>query len=458
MGRFRGYVGNVKRKPFRHQRRVLRDARVRGKSCIALFLEMRLGKCLIFIRWSADLPHPRLIVAPMSAIPDWMRELRAEGFRGVWLRGTPDQRVRTAVQHWDDPTVHMVTNYESLFRPRIRKPTPIVELPWGVVCLDESARIRNPRAIVSRTCVNSLRHASDNRALLCGLPNPNGSLDFVQQMMFLDGKFLGYNNVWKLREDLFWADRFNNWHPKLETRQRIRRAVRKRSVFISREEVGLANKKLRSTRVVELPRAVRAAYKKAESEFEIGDAQTLWRVVVDGWLSRLTGGSHRDFPHDAKTNELVALLQGELKGQSVVVWFRHNREILRVEKRLRMLGVSVRRITGRVPVARRAKRTLNFQRGRVRVLLVQIKCGRYGMNLARASAAVWYSNTPSNDDRMQCEDRIEHPTKREPLLLIDILARDTVDVDLSDTLGARRMSAHAFNRSLFEKWKQRNDA
>ena len=68
-----------------------------------------------------------------------------------------------------------------------------------------------------------------------------------------------------------------------------------------------------------------------------------------------------------------------------------------------------------------------FSKGEFRVLLVQLKCGKFGLDLSAASTAIYYSNGFSHEDRAQSEDRIEHPRKKEPLLFVDLLTKDSSD-------------------------------
>ena len=61
----------------------------------ALFLEMRLGKTLIVVRWIKSHPEIKtiLVVSPYSAFYGWKRELRLEGEPvPIELTGTWEQR------------------------------------------------------------------------------------------------------------------------------------------------------------------------------------------------------------------------------------------------------------------------------------------------------------------------------------------------------------------------------
>jgi SNF2 family DNA or RNA helicase len=59
--------------------------------------------------------------------------------------------------------------------------------------------------------------------------------------------------------------------------------------------------------------------------------------------------------------------------------------------------------------------------------VIQQKCGRYGLNLACADTAYYFSNSLELEDRVQSEDRLVHPTKTTPANIVDLTTVDTVD-------------------------------
>ncbi|MFH1394652.1 MAG: SNF2-related protein, partial [Candidatus Omnitrophota bacterium] len=85
------------RELFGHQKRVLEWTSSRSK--IALFLQMRLGKTLVAIRWVqlAETPIKALVIAPLSVLHVWESELHKENVEIAHIRtmtGTPPQRAK----------------------------------------------------------------------------------------------------------------------------------------------------------------------------------------------------------------------------------------------------------------------------------------------------------------------------------------------------------------------------
>lgn len=163
------------------------------KDAIALFMEMRLGKTLVAIRWVQKKKLEKILVCcPLSTIESWERELALEGEKLVKLVGTAAKRAKALT---DNPDARWYAiNYEGLAERGHKTysgkskavPSPYATLPWECVIVDESTRIRNARAQITKVFLDHLSGARC-RALLTGLPNPEGPEDLVTQFLFLHG-------------------------------------------------------------------------------------------------------------------------------------------------------------------------------------------------------------------------------------------------------------------------------
>lgn len=441
------------REPMSHQIKALEWAANRTRC--PFFMEMRLGKTLVAIRWMqsclAAIKQPKvLVLGPLSVLSGWEDELREEGITPTWLRGpSADKRIDLAVTG-DASQVWHLLNYEGL-----RATPELGQLPWDGVILDESTAIRNPQAQTSALVLSSFANTK-YRAILSGLPAPEGPLDYFQQMRFLFGEFMGCKNWWSFRHK-WYKPGFTTWDwiPKPGAILSIRNAVWSNAFVLTRTEAGIGSRKVREKRMVELPARARKIYDRIETEWAVSpDCQTQWRVVVQTWLAQVTGGysPENQLLHDAKFRELELLLTGELKEEPVVVWFRYNRELFGVESRLQEAGISCITYTGALSVDKgeRAEAMRLFRTGKVRVLLAQVKCARFGLDCSAASTAIYYSNTYSLEDRRQSEDRMVHPKKRDPLLYIDLLAWDTVDEDVYAALLDKNVTAQIFMHKVIE--------
>ena len=443
----------------KHQRRALAYARVRDR--IALFMEMRLGKSPVSIRWAKD-DRRVLLVAPLSTLLgqlNWHGELVREGITPVMLpnvrRQDREQILRPASirdgrfkRRW--ATGWFGVNFEAL-----RTQPEILDAPWDAIIVDESTRIRSPRAQVTKLLLARASHIP-RRAILSGLPNPETPMDYFCQFKFLDGEFMGFDNFWAFKQSLFrqtypqW-----NWQPKSGVRQRIKEAVHERAFLLTRKQAGVGSDKVREQRSVPLNAAQKRAIKEIKKDYAIDGTETKWAPVAHLWQQRLAGGFHpvtKELLSDAKVRLAEELVMDEFRQQSIVMWFRFNHEIdffyKWMKKRNRKLKVE--RVHGNVKDSKQIRGPVQdrFQDGFTRLVLLQIKLGKFGWNLSKASTAVYYSNSYEFEDRSQSEDRIIHLTKRDPCLYVDLVTVGTPDEAVVDALSDKRITARQFNSKM----------
>jgi SNF2 family DNA or RNA helicase len=443
---------------FPHQEEALSYLMERKRG--ALFMEMRLGKTIPTIRWLQQVRCKKiLVVGPVAVLPGWESELLAEGYTAkdyVRLIKMP-VRDRLELTIKGDFLWHLI-NYEAL----VRAPE-FCDLPWDAVVLDESTKIRKPTAKISKLCMFKFSHVP-YRAILSGLPAPESDLDYYCQFKFLYGQFCGRYSYYKFRDELFnpplWS---SDWIAKPGTFALIKQELDKLAFSRTRKQCNIGSKKLPpQRRVLPLPKAVRKFYDDTEKEWALLDdgSLTSFILVVKTWLSRIAGGFHPkslEMIHDVKLQELNNLITGELKGQSVVIWYRLNAELLATKKFLEQKGYKVAHVLGgtHMNAEQREQARIDFQAGKVQFLLAQVKCAKYGLNCSKADTAIYYSNTLEYEDRAQSEDRIIHVTKTTPVLYIDLVIEDSIDEDIIWALRRKGMSATKFSSSIFDAFRER---
>lgn len=441
---------------FPYQKEALTYAQTRSR--IALFMEMRLGKTLVCIRWLENKTGPFLIVAPVEALSGWENELRGERVTPsdiTVLYGTKKQRLDKLAdsnsQSW------CLINYEGL---RVIDKA-IHAVSWGAVVLDESTRIRNPKARTTKYCLSAFSNVR-HKAILTGLPDPEGPIDYYCQMSFLNGGFLGCHNYWIFRHKFFKTDsRGWNWEPKAGSIDRIKRDVHGSSFLLSRDKANIGSKKLYQKRVVDMTPGQIKLYNQVKNQFAYEEQETKWVITQVLWMARIAGGFNADGTElisKKKMNELIRLLREDLKKEQVVVWFRFNRELHAACEVMSRLKIPFEFITGSVDKSLRPSIIQRFQSGVFRVLAMQVKCGRFGLDCSAADTAIYYSNPYDGEDRAQTEDRIVHPQKEKPLLLIDLVSRNSIDEDVIRILKDKRQSSKQFMRALItdlvSQWKK----
>lgn len=439
---------------------------MRGRQNFALFMEMRLGKTLSVIRYAQEmnLEGPCLVVAPMTVLGAWVSELRQEGeqfLRTYNEKGTPTRiasarsAAKWAKQH---PTKRcwILLHYEGL-----RAASTLAYDPYAIAVLDESTRIKNPSAQITQLCCSGFNRVQ-HRCILTGSPAPEGPQNFFCQFYFVNKTFLGCNGFYQFRSKYFnppteaWQ---RDWYPKPGAFNMIQAIVQQLAFVKRRSEVNVGSRKMYMQRTVRLSPEARRLYNQVLKDFATDQSETQWKVVVQVWLARIAGGftPEGELISPGKCEELIELLQTDLRLDQVVVWFRFNDELRYVERRLNELGMSTASILGETPVSEREALIYQFQQGERAILLAQIKCGRYGINVSAADAEIYYSNGYSLEDRKQSEERIVHPSKTKPLMVLDLVSEDTVDEDVLAALRDKGVTADTFMMKFRKSFAERLD-
>lgn len=456
----------MKRPLMRHQRHALKYARKHRSP--AFLMEMRLGKTLVCIRYAQRKGFRCILVmAPKSALISWREELTREGELFHTIEGAKAHRLREAcdllqrVRGQASVRVWFLIGYETL-----RQTPELTRKNWDWLVADESTRLKNTGALTTRIVNGYKISGVDNpgfrrripRTILSGLVAPESPMEVYEQFYFLDGEFMGFKDIWRFRASLFRRDFTGyGWVPKTGARERIKKAVHQRAFVLTRKDAGMGKKAVREVREVEPSPKLWKMYKEAETEFELGEYKTNWKIVVQIWLSRLAGGFDLDLQLISrhKIDELMNLLEEELQGQQVVVWFHFRAEMAAVSETLRKAGIKYGEIKGGQSLQDRMDVVAQFRRGRLRVVLGQIDCGRFSLDLSSADTAIYFSNSYSAEGRFQSEDRIVHPKKDRPLLYIDLVTKGTVDMDCVKALGSKRVHGKMFMRRFKEAFLRR---
>ena len=427
----------------------------------AVFLDMRLGKTLVTIReimrYDRVILYKRvLVLAPSSVLHAWKTELNEERIPWLILEGPKAKRAKTLLNiHNSARSMWCLANKETLLSLRHQ----LNRIPWDAVVLDESTFIKNPQAKITKAALKMFR-AVPHRWILSGRPNPQSDLELWCQLAFLDGTAFGCRNYWQFREDYFCRFGPFNWIEPEKSRKKISDELHRRACVVSRKDVPGSGQKLYERIELDLPADARKIYNTVEEEFilEVGSEEldrTIWAIVRYTWLRRLCDGVV-DFKtiHQQKLKALGDLITGNLRGESVVIWCNFNSEIKRVAAWLRQQHrLQCLTFFGDDDASEVMNR---FQRGHGAILIAQPAKAAFGLDFSRADTCIYYSSPLSVEKRIQSEDRIVSPGK--DALIIDLVIKNTVDVDILWTLKTRDMhSTRTLTDDLGDAMRRRLD-
>lgn len=428
-------------------------------------MRMRCGKTLACIDTIQGLGAlPALIIAPVSVLASWENELLGDGVPArhiVKIRAKSGHKPHRIQRQLLNPHGrYFLINFEMVKRVDAlgirRRILPGLGLPdWRTIAVDESYRMANHEGrfweYVSRFPAAPDRQ---HRFILSGAPASEHPMDFITQFLFLDGVYFGCRTVANYIAR-YW--RWNEYTYKYEIRDarhhdEILAHVRRSAFCTTLEDLGLGGKKLYRTDRVDLNEAqkdllkwltVATVYPKKDGTTGILDP-----LVRCTFEAKISAGVH------PLTNEMVSM---EKVDHAVELWEDHPEPTL-VLSRFRSplaaaavayvaAGAHVGLITGdTAPAAREAIRQ-QFQAGDIDVVVAQVVPVKMGLDFSRLSRIVYLSNSFSQDDRAQSEDRGQHVGRTEPYEIIDIVSNDTHDLILTNVLTIKKENAILYTRA-----------
>lgn len=412
------------------KRRPLRNYQCKALSYInrmkhaALFLEMRLGKTLIVIRWIRSHPEIKriLVVCPYSAFFSWKNELRLEGEPSPQeLIGDWQQRSAKlyALRKW-----YLINKEGHLVLPNINK------ILWDVIILDESTFIKNPKTKISKFFIENFRQVS-HRIILTGTPAPESELDYFQQLQFLDPSILKEKSYWSFRFRWFTEISLPShsvYAIRKEDRKKLAKVLSNSCFFLTRKEAGMKNIKVYEPRYVSFNKKAQKVYDTLRDEFlleleGVTLSKSILAVTQFIWMRRLFGGFvEEEYIFDGKYKELKYLLDGELKNESIIIWCTFIQELEFLYEKLTNCGI----IYGKVRLKNREQILTRFQNGSIKILLAQPECFKYGTDLSISDTMIYFSTPLGLESRLQSEDRIIN-LKKSSALIIDLVVENTIE-------------------------------
>lgn len=427
--------------PYYYQQKVIDWAADKDK--IPLFIQMRLGKTLITIRWAkAKNPNRVLVVCPKTVIPTWINELKDENIEPLLINTKFNRIIGDAIAKMPG---WFVTNYETITFSEISKQD------WDVVILDESTKIRIIGNKITTKCCNDFKDVPC-KAILAGKPNPESMFDYFNQFKFLYGDCLGFESYYEF------VRRFSSYGEPTGYAKRMMAAfVAENAYYLTRDQVHVGSKKVFSERYCELEPDAKSAYQDFEGQWFNEDFDTKWAIVAYNYMHQMAGGLPQDKQYKSyhKVNEIYDMLKEEVPNEQVVIWCRFTGEIDLLAQRLIDRGISTGIINGQVTGENRETVRVDFQKGNYQVIVAQIKCASMGVDLSASDTVFYYSNSFSNLDRQQSEDRVIHPEKEQIISFTDFITADTIDVDIHMALKDKEANSEAFLHNVYDKMKER---
>ncbi len=164
------------------------------------------------------------------------------------------------------------------------------------------------------------------------------------------------------------------------------------------------------------------------------------------------GGGTYWLNKNPKLDSLIECISAEMtdhlspSGPKITIWARFNNEIDSILDALKKLKVGVVSLRGSNTAKRNDAGMLNMLNNpETRICVAQADMG-FGLNeLVTCDTAIWYSNSPIVESRMQAEMRFDRPGQKYRLLNhIDVVMEDAEDEAVALAVGQARMDCRGF--------------
>ena len=425
-----------------------------------LDMGMGCGKTRVAIEVIRKRARRVLVVCPKAVIPVWPREISKYCGATAWmsLPRRDSWTVREYARRVDEMlrgprngyVQVVVVNYEAVWR------RPLGDVLYqaakdgllDMVVLDESHRAKSAGSKVSKYLA-MLGKAVPYRLCLSGTPMANSPLDVYGQYRFLDRSIFGTNHERFLQTYAVMGGPDRNFIVGFKNQQDLMARFRSIAYTCRIEDIADRAKlpaQLPDTTIpVNLPARDMRSLRDLNREFvaECGSGFiTASNVLVKmlrmqqicaGFCEVESGPAGpsgvMDLNH-AKGDALADLLQ-DVDGRAVVFGvFTHDMDEIRDASR--RSGRASFELSGR---ANELEEWTGSDRG---VLAVQIQAGAEGVDMTCASTAIYFSLPHSLALYEQSRARIHRPGQTRPTRFIHVVAEDTLDVSMLESLRSKR--------------------
>lgn len=124
-------------------------------------------------------------------------------------------------------------------------------------------------------------------------------------------------------------------------------------------------------------------------------------------------------------------------GEQIVIFSRYRQAIDLLERRVAKAGIPYGLLTGMVKGTDRTQAVADFQAGKTRVFLGTIKAGGVGLTLTAARTIIFIDRDWSPSINGQAEDRLHRIGQEDAVEVIDMMARNTVDLGQKQQLATK---------------------
>lgn len=447
----------------------------------AIIARMGAGKTAIALRdaerlYSAGKIDCLFVTAPPGVTIQWLREQAPKWLRcryvGFDYRAASSRTKRYISDVNDiiamrDALLIVVIHFEAFAtQGGVEFATWLMRTRRTLWVIDESTKIKNPKAVRTKAIHKIAPHASYRR-IMTGTPVTRGVECLWAQYRFLNPDILG-------RSFYSFRSRYCELEPVWGAPAGAVRIVGYKSLddLMARigrytyQNVGAMPPKTYVTRIVELTPKQRALYDHVSAALArnspddpnldipnvLAQMTLLQRVLAGHIPSADLGRDVEEIP----SNRAAAVVDviDETMGK-VIVWhrFSYDAKLIVDELARKLPNVGVVTYSGRVSPEDRIKAIDSLRSDdNVRVMIAQLQAASHGLDIPQVGTSIYYSGTYDAEVRWQSEDR-QRPGLMFPGVYVDLNVPGTIDDDISEN-NLRKGTTAEFVRRFLEKTRK----
>ena len=452
-----------KTEPYKHQITALEKSW--NRETYAYFMEMGTGKTKVLIDNAAMLYDKGkidglLIVAPKGVIGTWYnQELPAhlpdhiENVTVLWKANiTKSQSRKLGTLFKTGEELHiLIMNVEAFSTQKgVDFAKKFLLSHNTLMAIDESTTIKNPKAMRTKNIVQ-ISNMAKYRRILTGSPVTKNPLDLFAQCFFLDPEHLGHGSYYSFRvryaimKTAHIAGRSIQLVSGFKNLPELSDKLKPFSYRVLKEDCLDLPPKIYMKRTIDLTAEQKNVYKqmKEEALAELNGKQitTMTALTQLMRLQQITCGhfvADDGTTQNIKSNRLGELMDilDEVEGKAII-WAHWQRDIQNIIKEVKKVHgpCSVVDYYGLTSQEARETNRKKFQTDdKCRFLVGTPQTGGYGITLTQANTVIYYSNGYDLEKRLQSEDRAHRIGQKKSVTYIDLIAEDTVDKKIQESL------------------------
>lgn len=408
-----------------------------------------------------------------------LKELQAKGYKGTKADILKEHKSKLLI---------LLVNYEKALTKVMY--SELKSYKPQMLIVDESHKLKNRNAQTAKN-IYRLTRATKYRIIMTGTPTDGGYEDLFMQYKILDEDIFGTN--YRLFEDRYIQKGgymgYNIVGYKNE--DEIKQIIKDTSYRVTLEENVKLPPLTLEYQTCELPTKARKAYREMDSDMvtqldrmssevprkklksicrdnniyyrsdesyaslllkassQINTASCDLTLTKMMRLQQITGGFLT-----MDDGETIYLGSGKLEVAKeevleaidpVIIFCQYVAEIELLEAELSKIkrGRKTLRVENFRDLKRRDQIYRDFQEGKVDVLILQLSSGSEGLNLQKATKLIFYSWGFSLIDYVQGIARIKRRGQTKPMQVIHIVAEDTRDIEILNTLQQKNKRANS---------------